>query len=162
MLLLQCNSTNDQPHNTVTDQQLKEPLINANKTIIELESSRIDRYVERRKWKVITSGTGLRYFIYEKGTGALAEDGMRAKVHYEVKLLDGTLCYTSDGGSPKEFLIGRDQVESGIHEGITYMHVGDRAKFILPSHLAHGLTGDQHKIPPRSILVVDLHLLALN
>ena len=63
---------------------------------------------------------------------------------------------------PKKFLIGKDHVESGVHEGVTLMHVGDRAKFVIPSYLAHGLSGDNAKIPPRSVLIVDLKLLRLD
>jgi FKBP-type peptidyl-prolyl cis-trans isomerase len=157
---MQCNSA--QQGEAVTKQELKEPLIEANRTITEIESDKIDKYIKRRNWKVETSGTGLRYFIYEHGEGEEAKEGRLALVHYEITLLDGTLCYTSANAEPRQFRIGQDHVESGIHEGIMYMRVGDRAKFILPSHLAHGLTGDQQKIPPRSVLIIDLHLLALN
>jgi FKBP-type peptidyl-prolyl cis-trans isomerase len=29
----------------------------------------------------------------------------------------------------------------------------------MPPHLAHGLLGDENKIPPRSVIVYDLHLI---
>ena len=54
-----------------------------------------------------------------------------------------------------------DNVETGLHEGIKYMKVGEKAKMILPSHLAHGLIGDSKKIPPRSTIVYDIELLDL-
>jgi len=41
------------------------------------------------------------------------------------------------------------------------MKVGDRAKAILPSHLGHGLLGDRQKIPPQSILYIDVELIDL-
>ena len=126
------------------------------------ESRMIDRYIERHKWDMKKTGTGLRYMIYEEGTGMKAKTGMEATVNYEIKLMDGTLCYSSDEQGPRKFLIGRDHVESGIHEGITLMKVGDKAKFVLPSYLAHGLSGDNNKIPPRSSLIVDMHLLRLD
>jgi len=42
------------------------------------------------------------------------------------------------------------------------MRVGDKAKFIVPSHLGHGLSGDFEKIPPLTTLVIDLELVALS
>jgi FKBP-type peptidyl-prolyl cis-trans isomerase len=39
------------------------------------------------------------------------------------------------------------------------MHVGDKAKFLLPSYMAHGMHGDDAKIPALSAIVVDLELL---
>jgi FKBP-type peptidyl-prolyl cis-trans isomerase len=52
-------------------------------------------------------------------------------------------------------------VESGIHEGIKLMRVGEKSKLVFPSHLAHGLVGDLKDIPPLSPLVVDIELIEL-
>ena len=48
-----------------------------------------------------------------------------------------------------------------MHEGVKYMHVGDKAVIILPSHLAYGLVGDEHKIPPHASLLYELELLSV-
>ena len=83
-------------------------------------------------------------------------------ISYEVRLINGNLCYSSAEKGPKEFTAGRGEVEVGIEEGILLMRVGDRAKFIVPSHLAFGLLGDQDKIPPQSTLIYDIELIKLN
>jgi FKBP-type peptidyl-prolyl cis-trans isomerase len=160
-LILQCSNRGNSGQN-LTQKDLKEPLIEENIKITQEEGRMIDRFVERRQWDMKQTGTGLRYMIYENGPGIKAEAGMVATVEYEISLLDGTLCYTSVEKGPRKFLIGRDNVESGIHEAVTLMNVGDKGKFIVPSYLAHGLSGDQNKIPPRSSLVVDLHLIRLD
>ncbi len=146
---------------TVTPETLKEPLIDANKKYVSQEADEIDDYAKRHKWEMKQTGTGLRYMIYKEGTGAKAETGKYAKVNYKISLLNGTECYSSDNSGPKKFLIGQDNVESGLHEGILFMKVGDKAMFILPSHLAHGFQGDGNKIPPRSSVVYDIELLSL-
>ena len=142
--------------------QFKEKLIDANIKYVKQESDEIDRYVEHKKWTMTTTGTGLRYMITKKGNGELAKPLQRAKVNYKISLLDGTVCYTSDSTGAKEFKIAQDNVESGLHEGIQYMHVGDKATFILPSHLAHGLVGDASKIPSHASVIYELELLSLN
>jgi FKBP-type peptidyl-prolyl cis-trans isomerase FkpA len=143
--------------------EIREPSINTNKTLMKKESDDIDQYVKRHGWDstMQVSGTGLRYMIYEKGKGPQAEKGRYATVKYKITLLDGRECYSSEKDGPKEFLIGQDNVESGLHEGVALLHVGDKAIFILPSHLAHGLMGDNNKIPPRSSVVYDIELTAL-
>jgi FKBP-type peptidyl-prolyl cis-trans isomerase len=78
-----------------------------------------------------------------------------------VRLIDGSEIYSSDQSGNKEFVIGRGGVESGLEEGILLMRQGDRAKFIIPSHLGFGLLGDQDKVPPKSTLIYDLELLEL-
>ena len=160
IVLSSCGQRN--PDKSMDSRELKEPLIQENQRITREEARVMDRYIERRKWEMTETGTGLRYMIYEKGDGPQAKAGMRAKVDYEISLLDGTVCYTSEEKGPRTFTIGRDNVESGIHEGITYMRVGDKARLVIPSYLAHGLIGDQNRIPPRATLVVDLHLLELD
>ena len=160
-LVIRCGNRSNGSHN-LSQKEMKEPLIQENILITQEESRTIDRFIERHEWKMEQTGNGLRYMILEKGPGIKAETGMQATVEYEIRLLDGTLCYSSLEKGPRKFLIGKDNVESGIHEGITLLHVGDKAKFILPSYLAHGLSGDNNKIPPRSSLVVDLKLLRLD
>jgi FKBP-type peptidyl-prolyl cis-trans isomerase FkpA len=141
--------------------ELKESLLNANKIYAKRESDEIDQYIKQHKWNVTGTGTGLQYIIFKKGIGEQARAGQLAKVNYKISLLDGTLCYSSDETGPKQFLIDQDDVESGLHEGIKYMKVGDRAILIIPSHLAHGLIGDESKIPPQATLIFDLELLEL-
>lgn len=139
----------------------KEKLIDANKIYVKQESDEIDQYVAHHNWNMITTGTGLRYMITKKGTGKQAEESERARLNFKISLLDGTLCYSSDSTGAKEFLIGQDNVETGLHEGVKYMHVGDKAVIILPYHLAYGLVGDEHKIPPHASLLYELELLSV-
>jgi FKBP-type peptidyl-prolyl cis-trans isomerase len=134
-----------------------------NKTWSEDEDLYIQKYLERRPdWKMTETGTGLRYMIYEHGEGDTARTGLYAKVNFSISLLDGTLCYSSDSTGAEDFLIDRSTVESGLQEGIKYMRVGDKAKFIIPSHIAHGLIGDLKKIPPLETVVFDIHLISLS
>lgn len=149
----------------VGSKAFQDKLIDANKMYVKKESDEIDQYVKRKEWEMITTGTGLRYMITKKGTGESASEDPSfnkfAKVKFQVSLLDGTICYSSDSTGLREFMIGQDDVETGLHEGIQYMHVGDVARFILPSHLAYGLMGDQRKIPPKSSVLYDIELLSL-
>jgi FKBP-type peptidyl-prolyl cis-trans isomerase len=42
------------------------------------------------------------------------------------------------------------------------MRVGEKARLVMPSHLAHGLLGDMdNKIPPLSPLIIDIELIAI-
>ncbi|MEI6747621.1 MAG: FKBP-type peptidyl-prolyl cis-trans isomerase [Bacteroidales bacterium] len=139
-----------------------EPLINANKKAVHAEDEHIRDYIKRMGWQMKQTGTGLRYSIFLEGNGEQAINGKIAKIEFECRLISGEICYSSQRTGPKEFKIGSGGVESGLEEGILLLHVGDKAKFILPSHLAFGLIGDQDKIPGKSTLVYDVHLLGLN
>ncbi|MCE3297222.1 MAG: peptidylprolyl isomerase FKBP-type [Crocinitomicaceae bacterium] len=126
------------------------------------EDLRIKMFLaDRPDWKTVKTGSGLRYYIYKPGPGPQAESGMRARVKYRIELLDGTLCYETEKNETEVFEIDNSEVETGVQEGIKKMKVGDKAKLILPSHIAHGLTGDMDQIPPLSTIVIDLELISL-
>ncbi len=145
-----------------TQREVNKSMEDINRQMALEEDAEIEGYAQRQGWEMTKTGTGLRYMIYEEGPeGPAALEGQVATVHYEVSLTDGTIVYASSEQGARSFLIGQDNVESGIHEAIQYLKVGDKARVILPSHLAHGLTGDNDKIPPRSTVIYDLELLSL-
>lgn len=115
--------------------------------------------VKFEKMKVTETGTGLRYIVMKAGDGAIPQPGQDAKVKYKISLLDGTVCYETGKDELDVFRVDKSEMESGIHEGIKLMKIGEKAKLIFPSHLAHGLIGDLKKIPPLSTLVVDIELI---
>ncbi len=160
-----CSSCDqDRRRQEITVQQVSEKdLIQENKRRVAVESDQIEAFIKRRKWNMNETHTGLRYEIFNPGDASnpLAKTGQIAKVDYRVFLIDGTLCYSTEKTGPQEFEIGKAHVESGLHEGITYMRVGDKAHMVLPSHLAHGLLGDDDKIPGSATIIYEIELLDL-
>ena len=140
----------------------KENLIKVNKNLIKKDKEIIESYVKRRNWKMEVTQTGLWFMIYFHGEGRKAKEGKIATINFSVELLDGTLCYSSDSLNPKLFRIGQGGVESGLEEGILLLREGDKARFIMPPHLAHHLLGDENKIPPRSTIIYDLELIKIS
>lgn len=156
------SSSKVEEDNMPTQRDVNRSMEDINRQMALEEDAVIEGFAERRGWQMIKTGTGLRYMIYESmGEGQAAKDGQVATVNYKVSLMDGKEVYSSEKDGPRSFKIGQDNVESGLHEAITYMKLGDKAQVILPSHLAHGLTGDNNKIPPRSTVIYDLELIRL-
>ena len=139
--------------------QYKEPLMNVNKHLVEKDRIRIEKYAERRNWDMQESETGLFYLIDGHGLGEKAKEKDLVTISYSLSLLDGTHCYSTDSLGPEAFVVGHEDVESGLDEGVRLMRKGDKAKLIVPPHLAFGLLGDNDKIPPRSIIVFELEML---
>lgn len=159
VLFFSCGNDTPPPKKETDPAKFKGALEKVNKYEVEKEKDEIDQYITRHNWAMVKSGTGLRYMIIEKGNGAKPVSGNQVKVNYTISLLDGTVCYSSDKDGAYEFSVEGDAIESGLHEAVQLMHVGEKAKFILPSYLAHGVHGDDEKIPPLSALVVDLQLV---
>lgn len=139
-----------------------ENLIKANKYLVKEDIERIEKYIKRRNWDMKKTKTGLWYMIYKKGHGEFAAKGKVVSMNFKVELLDGTICYTSDSVGVKKFKIGYGDVEPGLAEGMLMLREGDKARFIIPPNMAHGLIGDQNRIPARSIIVYELEVLNIS
>ncbi|WP_242117979.1 peptidylprolyl isomerase [Aestuariivivens sediminicola] len=104
--------------------------------------------------------SGLRYRILQKGNGVKAEAGKMVSVHYKGQLADGTVFDSSyKRNQPIDFTIGVGQVIPGWDEGIGLLMVGDKARFVIPSHLAYGSAGAGGVIPPNATLIFDVELM---
>ena len=157
-VLFSCSGNEDNNHIKVSPQELQEQLLLANKNALSVEKKQIEEYIKQKKINVITTNTGLNYQIYDDVISDSIVDGQKVRIDYSVELLDGTECYNTEGNG-EEFTVGMDYVESGLHEAVKYLSKGDKAIIIIPSHLGHGLTGDFEKIPIRSTIVYNIHIL---
>lgn len=137
--------------------------VSMNSFFSEEERNEIENFLSHRPdWKMTETGTGLHYMIYSKSeNNDTARIDDIVTVNFEISLLDGTICYTSSEKGPESFMVEKSDIESGLHEGIKFMCTGDRAKFILPSHMAHGLIGDSDQIPPLSTVIYDIELIKI-
>lgn len=104
--------------------------------------------------------SGLRYKIIQKGSGSKAEKGKTVSVHYEGALSNGQVFDSSyKRNQPIDFTLGIGQVIPGWDEGIGLLQVGDKARFVIPSHLAYGSAGAGGVIPPNATLIFDVELM---
>lgn len=104
--------------------------------------------------------SGLRYKIVQKGSGAKAEKGKKVSVHYEGSLSNGDVFDSSfKRNQPIDFQLGVGQVIPGWDEGIQLLSVGDKAKFVIPSHLGYGSQGAGGVIPPDATLIFEVELM---
>jgi FKBP-type peptidyl-prolyl cis-trans isomerase FkpA len=138
---------------------IKDNLLGANAILVDTEDQEIKDFIARHSWNMQETGSGLRYMIYEQGNGPVVEKDKVVRFNYTLSLITGDVIYTSKESGPSEFRVGHGGVESGLDQGIQLLRVGDKAKLILPSHLAHGVPGDGAKIPKRATLIYDIELI---
>lgn len=151
------HQTQTPAQNSVTDKLIKEQFIRANQQLMQKENDEMDNYAKSHKMPFFRTQSGIRYYVYKPSAkGDSIRDSMLISMDFEVRLLNGSLCYSSKTEGRKTFVVGHENIESGVHKGVQYLKRGDKALLLIPSPLAHGLLGDFKKIPPQMPIICDI------
>jgi FKBP-type peptidyl-prolyl cis-trans isomerase len=104
------------------------------------------------------SETGVVMKTLKAGTGKSPTADDTVSVHYEGKLVDGTVFDSSvKRGQPAEFPL--KGVVPCWTEAVQKMKVGEKAQVICPSSVAYGDRGSPPTIPPGATLTFEVELL---
>lgn len=115
-----------------------------------------------KKEGVVVLPSGLQYKILKQGDGKIPQATDKVKVHYEGRLIDGTVFDSSKrhGDKPAEF--GVTNVIKGWTEALLLMPVGSKWQLYIPYNLAYGERGTGRDIKPYSALVFDVELVGID
>jgi FKBP-type peptidyl-prolyl cis-trans isomerase FkpA len=104
--------------------------------------------------------SGLIYKLLKAGSGPSPAASSTVKVHYDGRLVDGTLFDSSrKRGEPSVFPLGH--VIKCWTEGVAKMKVGELAQLVCPANIAYGERGQPGLIPPGAALVFEVELLSI-
>ncbi|MBF9140534.1 FKBP-type peptidyl-prolyl cis-trans isomerase [Hymenobacter properus] len=89
--------------------------------------------------------------------------GSYVSVLYTAHLLDaaGTVFDASSrhNNLPVTFVVGAGQLISGFEQGISLMHIGDKAELLIPSRLAYGASTGNGLIPANSVVRFEVEVV---
>jgi len=123
-----------------------------------------EEWLEDIKKRYKSTDSGISYNITKKGTGENAKDNDNVKVHYSLKLIDGSEVRSSlSKGEPIEFTLGVGEVIPGWDEGIKLLNKGASCTLVIPPNLAYGEAGDGNGvIPSNATLIFEVTLVDIN
>lgn len=161
IFLILAASCNNSTQSKVINKQRpgKEEIADINTYFVQKDRERILSYIERKQLSMKETKSGLWYYIKNEGSGKYFMEKDKVSFNYVCSSLDGTVCYSSDKLGPKEVILGKSEIESGLNEGLRLLKPGGEAVFILPPFLAFGLVGDGKSISSRAILVYEIRIL---
>lgn len=113
-----------------------------------------------KKEGVVTLPSGLQYKVLTKGTGEKPQATDRVQVHYEGRLVDGTVFDASKKHGDKPLTFAANQVIKGWTEALCLMPVGSKWELYIPYQLAYG-ERDMGTIKPYSALIFTVELLGI-
>ncbi len=107
------------------------------------------------------TASGLQYRVLTPGTGARPHASDSVKVHYEGRLIDGTI-FDSSYVRKEPLTFPLSGVIAGWTEGLQLMGQGAIYELFIPYNLAYGKKGSPPRIPPFSALIFKVELLDIS
>ncbi|CAE7457489.1 FKBP65 [Symbiodinium microadriaticum] len=107
---------------------------------------------------------GIRKTLLQEGT---SEDrpatGDEVRIHFDVRLLDGTAISSSSESGPFEFVVNQRprEIIQGLEIAVQTMTKGEVAEFTIAPRFAYDDLGSPPLVPPDATLVFEIELLEL-
>lgn len=135
--------------------------IERNKKIIAGEEGQIDSLIKSNpkvKYLSTKKGYWYTYIIQNKIDTICPKKGDVAFFNYEIKDLKGNIIYSELELRPQTYSVDKQNIMTGLREGIKLMHKNEKVTFVFPSHIAYGFHGDEKKIGPNQPLLCTVNL----
>lgn len=125
--------------------------IERNRELIAEEEAYIQELIEKDSTnEYIASNDGFWYFYNEKSTDSTntetPEFGDIVEFDYQISTVDGKPIYAEGEKPTKEYAVDKEELFSGLRQGIKLMKEGETVTFLFPSHKGYGYYGDKNRI----------------
>lgn len=106
-----------------------------------------------------TSANGFWYFYIKKDSlqTKLPIKGDEVIFSYEIRTLNDSILFSKQELGEKKYLVDKEELITGLQDGIKIMHEGEIITFLFPSHKAFGYTGNE-RVYPNEPLIYTVHL----
>ncbi|WP_281298763.1 gliding motility-associated peptidyl-prolyl isomerase GldI [Flavobacterium limnophilum] len=132
-----------------------------NKKLIASEEEQIDSLIKSNpkiKYLASTKGYWYTYVVQNIQDTLTPKKGDVAFFDYEIKDLKGNVIYSELELRPQTYAVDKQNIMTGLREGIKLMHKNEKVIFLFPSHIAFGYHGDDKKIGTNQPLMVTVTL----
>ena len=123
--------------------------VDRNKKLIageEAEIARVIRQNKRVKFIASTKGFWYSYIATNTKDTLTPKKGDVALFDYEVKDLKGRIIYSQSELGPQTYFVDKQNIMTGLRDGIKLMHRNEKINFLFTSAIAYGYHGDNKKI----------------
>ena len=121
-----------------------------NKKLYETEKAQILEIIAKSSEdKYIASENGFWYAFQNK----IESDSLKTpsfgdivNFNHSISSLNGTIIYSKEALKTRNYAMDKEELFTGLREGLKLMKAGETATFIFPSQKAYGYYGDENKI----------------
>lgn len=120
-----------------------------NKAIVKKEEFYIQELIEKDSVnKYISSADGFWYYYHNqnKKDSLTPKFGDEVEFNYNLLTLQGDTIYSREELGERAYVIDKEEIFTGLRQGLKLMKEGETVTFLFPSHQAYGYYGDNDKI----------------
>ena len=134
--------------------------VERNKKLYAIEQAYIEKLLNKKKEnEYIVSESGFWYYYntkIETDTLTTPNFGDIVNYNYNVKALDGSLIYSAEELKTQNYAMDKEELFTGLREGLKLMKTGETVTFLFPSQKAYGYYGDENKIGSNTPLICEV------
>ncbi|OBQ55944.1 gliding motility-associated peptidyl-prolyl isomerase GldI [Tamlana sp. s12] len=133
--------------------------VERNKKLNAKEHATIENLLKQQEQDYLASDSGFWYYYntkIEADTLATPDFGDLVNYNYNVKALNGKLIYSAEELRTQNYAMDKEELFTGLREGLKLMKTGETVTFYFPSQKAYGYYGDNNKIGSNMPLVCEV------
>ncbi|MGC1203772.1 MAG: gliding motility-associated peptidyl-prolyl isomerase GldI [Flavobacteriaceae bacterium] len=133
--------------------------VERNKKLNAQEEATINKIIEKQDKDFIASESGFWYYYNTKveiDSLKTPNFGDIINYDYDVKSLNGNVIYSKDAIKTQTYAMDKQELFTGLREGLKLMKTGETITFIFPSQKAYGYYGDENKIGRNMPLICEV------
>lgn len=120
--------------------------VERNRALNNMEEDLLKQKMEKDgRFDYINSEYGFWYYYMVKDTlnNKFATTGDEVIFSYEVRTLNDSIIYSKEELGIQNYLVDKEELITGLQEGIKLMKEGETVVFLFPSYKAYGYTGNE-------------------
>ena len=138
-----------------------------NKKLNAKEKASIEKLMQLEEKNYIASESGFWYYYNKKATTDTLKTPVFGDVinyNYNIKSLNGNVIYSTEELKTQTYAMDKEELFTGLREGLKLMKSGETVTFLFPSQKAYGYYGDENKIGRNTPLIceVTINSITLN
>lgn len=160
VLIISCKTPEARKPISVKTGSFIDESVKRNKELFAVEQARIEKLLTLKQGnEYITSESGFWYYYntkIENDSLITPSFGDIVNYNYNIKALDGSLIYSAEELETQNYPMDKDELFTGLREGLKLMKTGETVTFLFPSQKAYGYYGDDHKIGSNTPLICEV------
>lgn len=133
--------------------------VERNKKLNAKEKTFIENVMKQKEQDYIASESGFWYYYnnkIENDTLKTPAFGDIINYNYNVKGINGNLIYSTEDIKTQTYAMDKEELFTGLREGLKLMKSGETVTFLFPSQKAYGYYGDENKIGSNVPLICEV------